>query len=78
MYLFLLLNYVELQALYSQKTTSLSQFNENTLVKGELDLMDETGKVYKLVGPVMMDVDLEEAKQNVNKRLEFIETEIKI
>jgi prefoldin beta subunit len=32
--------------------------------------------VYKLVGPVLMKVDLEESKENVNKRLQFIEAEI--
>ena len=34
-------------------------------------------KVYKLVGPVLMSVDLDESRENVGKRLEFIETEIK-
>jgi prefoldin beta subunit len=34
-------------------------------------------KVYKLVGPVLMSVDLDESRENVSKRLEFIETEIK-
>ncbi len=33
--------------------------------------------MYKLVGPVLMNVELEESKDNVSKRLEFIETEIK-
>ena len=33
--------------------------------------------MYKLVGPVLMAVDLEESKGNVEKRLEFIEAEIK-
>mmetsp|Transcript_25798 Transcript_25798/g.43300 ORF Transcript_25798/g.43300 Transcript_25798/m.43300 type:complete len:87 (+) Transcript_25798:361-621(+) len=42
-----------------------------------MDLLDDTSKVYKLVGPVLMTVELEESKGNVAKRLEFIETEIK-
>jgi hypothetical protein len=86
--------------LFSQKQQALSQFNENTLVKGvgsaylftvvvdhayshryvwlqEMDLLDEDSKVFKLVGPVLMSVELEESKANVAKRLEFIETEIK-
>jgi prefoldin beta subunit len=33
--------------------------------------------VYKLVGPVLMSVELGESKSNVAKRLEFIETELK-
>mmetsp|Transcript_23208 Transcript_23208/g.38705 ORF Transcript_23208/g.38705 Transcript_23208/m.38705 type:complete len:129 (+) Transcript_23208:77-463(+) len=70
-------NQEEIQALFVQKQQALSQFNENTLVKGEMDLLDDTSKVYKLVGPVLMTVELEESKGNVAKRLEFIETEIK-
>ena len=68
----------DVSALFNQKTQALSQFNENTMVKGELDLLGEgENPVYKLVGPVLMAVDLEEAKENVAKRVEFIETEIK-
>lgn len=72
--------YKELQGdiskLYSLKQTSLSQFNENTLVKGELDLLSEGDSVFKLVGPALTKVDLGEAIGNVSKRLEFIESEI--
>jgi chaperonin cofactor prefoldin len=42
----------------------------------ELDILDDTVPVYKLVGPVLMKVELSEASQNVQKRLEFIEKEI--
>jgi prefoldin beta subunit len=69
----------EIQELFKKKTASLAQFNENTLVKGELDLISEENAdtVYKLVGPVLMNVDLDESKTNVTKRIEFIEQEIK-
>ena len=43
----------------------------------ELDLLDEYSVVYKLVGPVLMAVELEESKDNVAKRLELIESDIK-
>jgi prefoldin beta subunit len=66
----------DIQKLYTMKQTSLSQFNENTLVKGELDLLAEDDSVFKLVGPALMKVDLGEAISNVAKRLEFIESEI--
>ena len=66
----------DIQKLYQLKQTSLSQFNENTLVKGELDLLSEEDNVFKLVGPALMKVDLGEAVSNVAKRLEFIEGEI--
>ena len=32
--------------------------------------------VYKLVGPVLVKQDLEEAKQTVDKRLEYITKEV--
>jgi prefoldin beta subunit len=67
----------DIQKLYVTKTTTLAQFNENTLVKGELDMLSESEAVYKLVGPVLMKVELDDAKENVTKRVEFIEAEIK-
>jgi len=42
-----------------------------------LDLLKEEDIVYKLVGPVLMTVELQDSKDNVGKRLEFIEAEIK-
>jgi len=66
----------EIQVIIGRKSQTLSQFNENTLVKGELDLLTEGSRVMKLVGPVLMSVELEEAKENVGKRLEFIEGEV--
>ncbi|KAJ1430477.1 Prefoldin [Ochromonadaceae sp. CCMP2298] len=67
----------DIQKLFTQKQQTLSQFNENTLVKGELDMLEDSGKVFKLVGPVLMAVELQESRANVGKRLEFIEAEIK-
>jgi prefoldin beta subunit len=46
-------------------------------IEQEMDMLDEDSKVYKLVGPVLMSVELEESKGNVAKRLEFIEAELK-
>ena len=62
----------DVQKLYVQKQQSLSQLNENILVKGELDLLSEDSNVYKLVGPVLLNVELEEAKDNVNLTLRII------
>ena len=47
----------EIQVIISRKSQTLSQFNENTLVKGELDLLTEGSRVMKLVGPVLMSVE---------------------
>ncbi|XP_058810178.1 prefoldin subunit 6 isoform X2 [Phymastichus coffea] len=54
-----------------------SQMNENITVKEELNLLKVENKVFKLIGPVLVRQDLDEAKENVNKRMEFIKIEIK-
>lgn len=38
--------------------------------------MDEEAKIYKLVGPVLLKQDRAEAVMNVDKRLEFIQSEM--
>ncbi|KAK1155052.1 prefoldin subunit 6 [Acipenser oxyrinchus oxyrinchus] len=54
-----------------------AQLTENNIVKEELDLLDSQNLVYKLIGPVLVKQDLEEAKGTVGKRLEYINGEIK-
>lgn len=54
-----------------------SQLIENEVVKKELELLKSENQVYKLVGPVLIKIDQEEAKQNVIKRIEYINQEIK-
>jgi prefoldin beta subunit len=46
------------------------------IISQELDLVEEGGNIYKLVGPVLMSVDVEEARHNVTKRMEFIEKDM--
>ncbi|CAH1271577.1 PFDN6 [Branchiostoma lanceolatum] len=64
-----------------QKTASTRnqldvQLNENKIVK-ELELLETDANVYKLTGPVLVKQDLDEAKANVGKRIEYIDGEIK-
>ncbi|KAH7468453.1 hypothetical protein KRP22_012088 [Phytophthora ramorum] len=66
----------EVQVLASQRQTYAQQANENGMVKTELELLDDEARVYKLVGPVLLKQDADEAKTNVNKRLEFINNEL--
>ncbi|XP_034264156.1 prefoldin subunit 6 [Pantherophis guttatus] len=54
-----------------------AQLTENHVVKEELDLLDSSNSVYKLIGPVLVKQDTEEAKATVGKRLEYITGEIK-
>ncbi|KAL0585560.1 hypothetical protein ABG067_004701 [Albugo candida] len=66
----------ELQVLVTQQQKYTQQANENSMVKQELDLVHDETKVYKMVGPVLLKQDLEEAKTNVKKRIEFINHEL--
>lgn len=54
-----------------------AQLTENNIVNEELSLLDNSNTVYKLIGPVLVKQDLEEAKSTVNKRLQYINGEIK-
>jgi len=54
-----------------------TQLTENTVVKEELDFLEEDALIFKLTGPVLVKQDLLEAKQTVGKRIDYISTEIK-
>ena len=41
-------------------------------MKEELDLAGEDTRVFKLIGPALVNQDLAEAKGNVEKRIEYI------
>ncbi|OMJ77643.1 hypothetical protein SteCoe_22724 [Stentor coeruleus] len=49
--------------------------HENEMVRDELQLVTD-GNVYKLIGPALIPQKLDEARGNVDKRLEFINKEI--
>ncbi|XP_059378302.1 prefoldin subunit 6-like [Carassius carassius] len=53
-----------------------AQLTENNIVKEELALLDYQNTVYKIIGPVLVKQDLDEAKATVSKRLEYINGEI--
>ncbi|EKM57293.1 uncharacterized protein PHACADRAFT_119629 [Phanerochaete carnosa HHB-10118-sp] len=54
-----------------------AQLSENELVKKEFASLTPYNTVYKLVGPVLVAQDQAEAKSNVDKRLDFIKSDIK-
>jgi len=54
-----------------------AQLTENNIVRDELNHLEPTANVYKLIGPALVKQDLEEAKQTVAKRIEYITNEIK-
>ncbi|XP_055904705.1 probable prefoldin subunit 6 [Eupeodes corollae] len=63
--------------LAKQRTILEGQLNENKWVLDELNLLGPDNKVYKLYGPVLVKQDLEESRQNVGKRIEYISKELK-
>ncbi|GLD98082.1 hypothetical protein PINS_up006779 [Pythium insidiosum] len=66
----------EVQVLATQRQQFAQQANENSMVKQELDLLEDDAKVYKLIGPVLLKQEVGDAKTNVKKRLEFINNEL--
>ncbi|BFZ05746.1 hypothetical protein BsWGS_08785 [Bradybaena similaris] len=54
-----------------------SQLSENTLVKEELDRLEDGAAVFKMVGPALIKQELIEARQNVQKRIDYINGELK-
>jgi prefoldin beta subunit len=58
----------DLQVLMGQQT-------ENEMVQTELNLLLKDETVYKRVGPVLVRQELDDAKETVSKRLEFIQKE---
>eukprot|EP00053_Salpingoeca_punica_P001204 m.32479 g.32479 ORF g.32479 m.32479 type:complete len:130 (-) comp10893_c0_seq1:139-528(-) len=53
-----------------------SQLQENNLVKREMALLDGSDNIYKLVGPVLVKQNLDEARTNVDARIDFITKEM--
>ena len=66
----------EVQKLRNDQQTLMQQQSENEMVKQELDLLDDSSQVYKMVGPVLMKNETEDAKQTVDQRLELITSEL--
>ncbi|KAG2075028.1 Prefoldin [Suillus decipiens] len=67
----------ELASLVENRTRLDAQLSENEMVKKEFAQLTPSNTVYKLMGPVLVPQDQNEAKTNVETRLEFIKSEIK-
>ncbi|KAG9393988.1 Prefoldin subunit [Carpediemonas membranifera] len=62
--------------LATDRETLIAQFNENKLVKSELAKMAEDAVIYKRTGSVLATTSVEEARSDVNSRIERIETSL--
>lgn len=62
--------------MFGAKQSLVEKKSENEMVLQEFNLMSGDASVYKLVGPVLAKQDSNEAKTNVEKRIEYITKEI--
>jgi prefoldin beta subunit len=67
----------EIENLTISKQKLLTQLNENEMVLKELGLAGSDSTIYKLVGPILVKQEKQEAVTQVNNRIEFINGEIK-
>ena len=65
----------DLQKVRNDLQIVLGQLAENEMVQQELQLLDGSANIFKLVGPVLIKNSHEDAKETVSKRLEFINSE---
>ena len=68
-----------LSSLLSQRAKLLAQQNENEMVEKELRQGggdEEEAAVWKLVGPVLVKVEADEARSNVASRLKWFKEEM--
>ncbi|CAD7958595.1 unnamed protein product [Amoebophrya sp. A120] len=66
----------QLQTNYDSRMKLLTQQEENQTVAKEFAILEQDGVVYKLIGPVLVRQNLEDAKGNVDKRLNYIKEEL--
>lgn len=66
----------QIKCCYSSQSVGRHNQISDLLSFQELDLLDSTNTVYKLIGPVLVKQDLDEAKATVTKRLEYINGEM--
>mmetsp|Transcript_14602 Transcript_14602/g.59602 ORF Transcript_14602/g.59602 Transcript_14602/m.59602 type:complete len:123 (+) Transcript_14602:339-707(+) len=65
----------ELSGAQGNRRQFAQQHSENSMVLKELEQLDDSSSVYKLIGSVLIKQGLLEARGNVTKRLEFIQDE---
>ena len=68
--------YKEYQTVIASRQQLDSQLTENNGVRDELNILESDTNVFKLIGTVLVKQELEEARQNVNKRIVYITGEM--
>ncbi|VUZ43067.1 unnamed protein product [Hymenolepis diminuta] len=52
------------------------QLSENENVDKDLEVLTDDNKIYKLIGPVLVEQSLSDARDTIKKRLKFIQDEM--
>jgi chaperonin cofactor prefoldin len=58
----------ELDSLMSQKSRLQSESEERALLSDEFSLLDSTSVCYRMIGPLMSEITLQQAKESTEKR----------
>jgi len=58
------------------KRSYMENLHENEIAMAEFELLEDDANVFKMIGPVLVKQDLEEAKQTVKGRLDYVKAEI--
>ena len=69
-------HFVELQKHHESLRQLTAQKSENDSVKLEFEKLEASAKIWKLTGPLMVLQETDEAKANVDKRIDFISKEL--
>ncbi|TGZ62025.1 hypothetical protein CRM22_007666 [Opisthorchis felineus] len=67
----------ELQKCVQAHRQLSAQLSENQNVAEDFTHLNQTNTIYKIVGPVLLKQDLDEAKETVKKRIGYITSELK-
>merc|ERR1711972_1098083 len=65
-----------IQKSYESRMGLVAQQQETQLVKEEFENLEDGAVVYKLIGPVLVKQAVDDSKDNVSKRLEYISGEL--
>ncbi|KAI1909142.1 Prefoldin subunit 6 [Ophidiomyces ophidiicola] len=68
---------LELQEVVDAREKLEAQNQENKSVQKEFDTIDDDANIYKLIGPILLKQDKNDAILAVTGRLDFIDKEIK-
>jgi prefoldin beta subunit len=67
---------LELQRSHESLRQLTAQRSENESVRLEFDKLEPTSRVWKLTGPLMVLQETDEARSNVDKRIDYISKEL--